>query len=115
MSVGNSASEHCHPGVTYFHRRLPPGLYARTNQPWPSHVPRTTPSRYTVPSPLTATPRPFALACGDGTHVRAHRSRPLAEYLRSDAAAVIELRSIPATSSEPSGPRTTSVNARPPF
>ena len=46
MSVGNSASvQFAHPGVTYFHRRSPPGLYARTNQPWPSHCPRTTPIR----------------------------------------------------------------------
>jgi hypothetical protein len=52
----------------------------------------------------TVTPRPFALAWGLGTHERVQRSEPSGEYLRSDAAAVIELRSIPATYSEPSGP-----------
>ena len=45
MPVGNSAMLHCHPGVTYFQRRSPPGVYARTNHPCPSHVPRTTPIR----------------------------------------------------------------------
>ncbi len=46
MSVAYSASEQlAHPGVAYFHRSSPPGLYARTNQPSPSHSPRRMPIR----------------------------------------------------------------------